>query len=151
MKILVFSDSHGTIAPMEQAVSALAPDLILHLGDYARDARLLAAACPHIPIRAVRGNCDLGSTPPELEDFIVAEKRIVMTHGHQYRVKSELTDLYNMGRAAAADLLLFGHTHIPHYEQLGAMHVLNPGSAGAKSAAIIQITDGEIQCGHLSL
>ena len=33
MKILVLSDSHGAVSPMEQAVEQTSPDLILHLGD----------------------------------------------------------------------------------------------------------------------
>ena len=32
MKILVLSDSHGAVSPMEQAVEQTSPDLILHLG-----------------------------------------------------------------------------------------------------------------------
>ena len=37
MKILVLSDSHGAVSPMEQAVEQTSPDLILHLGDCWRD------------------------------------------------------------------------------------------------------------------
>ncbi|MCL2562839.1 MAG: YfcE family phosphodiesterase [Oscillospiraceae bacterium] len=150
MQILVFSDSHNTIASMEKAVREISPDLILHLGDYETDAKVLAKAFPHIPLRFVRGNCDLISKTPETEDFIIAEKRIVMTHGHRYKVKSDLTALCNMGHFAEADLLLFGHTHIPYYEQISKMHVLNPGSA-AQCAGLIEITDGEIRCKHIPL
>ena len=151
MKILVFSDSHNTIAPMETAVREITPDLILHLGDYVLDASVLADAFPHIPLRMVRGNCDMGMGAPALEDFTIADRRIIMTHGHRYNVKYDYTALYLMGREAEADILLFGHTHIPHYEQIGHMHVLNPGSAGSRSGALIEITDGTIHCRHLSL
>ena len=150
MQILVFSDSHQVTAPMEAKVREIGPDLILHLGDNDRDARVLAAAFPHIPLRVVRGNCDVLSKSPAQEDFLAAERRIVMTHGHHYDVKSDYTALCKMGQAAGADILLFGHTHIPHYERVGSMHVLNPGSA-KESCALIQIRAGEISCEHISL
>ena len=150
MQILVFSDSHHVTSPMEQIVRELKPDLILHLGDCDSDARALAELFPHIPLRMVRGNCDLLSQSPLLEDFVLAGRRIVMAHGHRYDVKSTYTALCDMGRSLGADILLFGHTHIPHCEQLGAMHLLNPGSA-RESCALIQIQDGEITCKHISL
>ena len=150
MQILVFSDSHGHTESMEAKIRALTPDLILHLGDCDKDARRLSQTFPHIPLRMVRGNCDLGSKTSVLENFVIAETRIVMTHGHRYNVKSGYKTLYNMGHCAGADILLFGHTHIPHYEQVGAMHVLNPGSAN-ESCGLIRITDGEIICELLSL
>jgi len=153
MQLLVFSDSHNHIAPMAAKVRSVKPDLILHLGDYASDARSLADTFPHIPLRAVRGNCDFGSRAPLLEEVLIADKRIVMAHGHRYEVKSDYGPLYHMGREAGADILLFGHTHIPHYEQVGAMHVLNPGSAGRRTlnGALIRIVDGAVHCEHISL
>jgi len=150
MQILVFSDSHNDIAPMEAKVREIEPDLILHLGDYEKDAKALARLFPHIPLRLVRGNCDLGSESPNLENFVVAKRCIHMTHGHHFHVKSSYAALIDMGHSAKTDILLFGHTHIPHYEQLGAMHVLNPGSA-RESCALILIQDGGISCQHLSL
>jgi len=135
---------------MERTVRTLCPDLILHLGDYAVDAKVIADTFPHIPLRMVRGNCDMGSRVPELENFIVSDRRIIMAHGHRYNVKIDYTALYNMGRLAGADLLLFGHTHIPHYERADNMHVLNPGPANT-GYGLIQITGGEIHCRLISL
>ena len=43
MRIVVFSDSHGSVEPMLHAVREEKPDLVLHLGDHARDAEALAA------------------------------------------------------------------------------------------------------------
>ena len=154
MKILVFSDTHTRLGPMVKAVREMEPDLILHLGDHDQDAQTLAREFSHIPLRVVRGNCDFGAKTPLLEDFLFAGKRIVMTHGHRYNVKWDYTDAIEMGRASGADILLFGHTHVAHYEQAGKMHVLNPGSAGAglqKSCGLIRVTDEGILCSHLAL
>ena len=136
---------------MEAAVRSLQPDLILHLGDYAKDAEALKKTFPHTPLRAVRGNCDMGTGAPVIENFTVQGLKLILTHGHRYDVKSSYTALYNMGHFAGADLLLFGHTHIPHYEQVGKMHILNPGSVKTQSAALIQLTDGKVHCKHISL
>ena len=38
MRILVLSDSHGCVDPMQQCVELVQPQAILHLGDCARDA-----------------------------------------------------------------------------------------------------------------
>ena len=39
MRILVLSDSHGRVGPMEEAVEAVRPQQIFHLGDGWDDAR----------------------------------------------------------------------------------------------------------------
>ena len=49
MKILVLSDSHGAVSPMEQAVERTDPHLILHLGDCWRDGEKLQNRFPTIP------------------------------------------------------------------------------------------------------
>jgi len=136
------------INPVKNAVEALQPDLILHLGDHDYDTMVFADVFPHIPLRVVRGNCDYDSGHPVVADFVVEGKRIIMTHGHHYNVKQGLALLISMGQDAQADLLLFGHTHRAHYEQIGAMHVCNPGSA-RESCALVEILDGEIVCRHI--
>ena len=150
MNILVFSDSHGRTDEMSEMIRKISPDLILHLGDYDRDAEVLRKAFPHIPIRNVRGNCDVGSSAPELDNFTVEGKRIVMAHGHRYGVKYGLEALYDLVRLTEADVLLFGHTHIPHLEQIGEMYVVNPGAAN-RSCALVYIADGEVSCTHYAL
>ena len=154
MTILVFSDTHGHTGPMLETIGRTTPDLILHLGDHDRDAKDVAAKFPQIPLRVVRGNCDMGQKNPVMETFVFAEQRIIMTHGHRHNVKWGYEDIWAMGRTAGARILLFGHTHIPYYEQVGSMHVLNPGSAGTgsrKSAGLIRMTEEGIRCSHLSL
>ena len=71
MKILVFSDSHGNIQNMEQAVRGDRPDYILHLGDVNPDARALRKLFPAIPMECVCGNCD--GRRPALEEERVLE------------------------------------------------------------------------------
>jgi len=149
-KILVFSDSHRQTDTMADAIRTHTPDRVLHLGDHDADAHVLSRLFPDLPIQAVRGNCDFGSSTPETAELLIEDKKIIMTHGHRYGVKQGLTSLCNMGHFADADILLFGHTHIPHHEQIEKMHVINPGPAN-RSCALIQIENGEIAWEHLSL
>ncbi|MCL2828746.1 MAG: YfcE family phosphodiesterase [Oscillospiraceae bacterium] len=154
MNILVFSDSHGNTAPMIEAIRRETPDLILHLGDHDRDTQALTTEFPPIPFRVVRGNCDLGSRNPVLDTFELQGQRIVMTHGHVQNVKFGYAALLDMGYGAGADILLFGHTHVPYYEIAANMHVINPGSAGTgrqKSCALLRLTIEGVTCQHLSL
>ena len=60
MRILVLSDSHGCVEPMEQCVERVQPQVILHLGDCVRDAQRLEERYPQIPLLGVPGNCDYG-------------------------------------------------------------------------------------------
>jgi putative phosphoesterase len=130
MKLAVFSDSHGKTSAMIRTIRAEHPDLILHLGDYVRDAQTLKEEFPHTAIKAVRGNCDLGSDLPETEIFNCMSVRIMLTHGHKYHVKTGLDSLLLNAKLSDVDLVLFGHTHIARFEQYGKLHVLNPGTAG---------------------
>ena len=58
MLIAVFADSHGELDGMCAAIDGHRPDMVLHLGDYARDAESLEKYYPGLDIRYVRGNCD---------------------------------------------------------------------------------------------
>ncbi len=145
IKIAVFSDSHRHIAPMVQAVRQQQPDLILHLGDHAQDARSLEREFQTTALRYVRGNCDLGDWAPEQLELRLEGVRVLMTHGHRYQVKAGLDVLDYQGRAAQADLVLFGHTHVPLLQSEGGMTLLNPGSIGyGKTYGLVFIDNGQI-------
>lgn len=134
--IAVFSDSHGRTSHMLEAVRTYSPDVLIHLGDYARDARELAETFPDIPLYAVRGNCDPPSdTMPETLQTELEGHRLFMTHGHRYNVKLGLDPLLNCAHFSGAGLVLFGHTHRAVLAETGNMYVLNPGSAGAGSGS----------------
>ena len=46
IKAAVFSDSHGSTALMKECVRRVRPDVIIHLGDYERDAEALRLEFP---------------------------------------------------------------------------------------------------------
>lgn len=146
LKVLVFSDSHGLLDYMIAAVEREEPDCVLHLGDYWEDAQDLRAIYPEVPLTGVPGNCDWVADAP-LERIITLEGcRIALCHGHTRGVKTGYRDLIDYGETVGADVVLCGHTHRPHYERRGPLHVLNPGSVGrgAPTCALLRLAEGEV-------
>lgn len=123
MRLIVTSDSHGRTNLLGQAISSVETDGIVHLGDHYKDIERLH---PDIPVYAVGGNCDVGGEPERLIEL--EGKKIFMTHGHLYHVKSELQSLAHRAQSLGAHVALYGHTHIPGYEYFGRTLVLNPGA-----------------------
>lgn len=148
MTILVLSDSHSALSFMRRCVEKVKPQAVIHLGDYYEDAQCLKEAYPHIPFHIVPGNCDRYRCPIhalELLCYDVGGVRMLMTHGHNQRVKQGLGGLLAEARRYSAQAALYGHTHQAdcHREEDG-LWVLNPGSCGyfGGSAGVIE-TDGE--------
>ena len=148
LKILVMSDSHGNKENMLNAVDLESPGMILHLGDNDRDCNDIELAYPDIPLRSVRGNCDRISAELDMDEFMIENKRIFMTHGHLFSVKAGKARIIDAAVNRGIDILLFGHTHLPHYSIINNLVVVNPGSIGlgSKSYAVLDITDSEVLC-----
>lgn len=147
MKILVFSDSHGNVDHMVQAVDRERPDRIFHLGDGWQDARELHKLFPDIPMEQVPGNCDFRYTEPAVKVLDISGHRVVLCHGHMYQVKEGLMNLGYAAQEQKADLLLFGHTHIPTQEWAGRSLLVNPGSIGywgKPSYAVVRMEEGHL-------
>lgn len=133
MTYLILSDSHGRVDNITEAIRRTRPDGILFAGDGLRDLASLPHPLP-CPLWAVRGNCD-AFTLPLIRDGVADETReeerltlegvgILLMHGHRYGVKHSLTHAITHAAAMEADILLFGHTHIPEE------HHLLPGGGG---------------------
>ena len=125
MRIGVFSDTHGDISAAKRFFHSIAPlDYLFHLGDNAADGDKLAKlfVCP---VYAVRGNCDYRSDAPLERQVDLGGKRFLLLHGHQYYAMSSL--LYR-AEEVHADMVLYGHTHMPDLSADGPRLLLNPGS-----------------------
>lgn len=147
MKIVVFSDSHGEVDQMERVVRAEKPYLVLHLGDLCRDFEALQRRMPTQTMQNVCGNCDGFTETPEQRVLRVEGRRILMMHGHRYRVKSSYGAAVFAAQEQEADILLFGHTHVPYCEELDGLWVMNPGSCrghGAGYGVILLEKDGTV-------
>lgn len=129
MNILIFSDTHGnTEDPIEIIRQESMVNAIIHAGDCEADARVIQEAYPNIPVYSVAGNCDFLSHSPTELSFTLDGKKIFITHGHTYNVKSSLSRILNKAAYEDYDLLVFGHTHKSIIEYTGNAIVVNPGS-----------------------
>lgn len=129
MKALVFSDSHGNLNNLLE-VLRLHPDYeaIFHLGDVESDENVLRSITPY-PVYMVKGNCDYYSSCQEKLVFEWQGKKIVMCHGHRYlNYGNGLDNLRYLAQQENADLVMFGHTHVPFLEEVDGCIYLNPGS-----------------------
>ena len=142
-RIIVFSDTHKNIEPCIKLIENIKDiDMIIHAGDHWSDARELEGIFPDIPVKYVKGNCDFALAP--LEELIETEgKKIFVTHGHLYNAKSSLYHLFCAGKEEKADIVVFGHTHMPLTTYEDGVYFLNPGScSGYKpSYGFIDILD----------
>lgn len=122
-------------------------------------------------LAAVAGNCDgislaslSGGTARELL-LDLDGVRVLMMHGHAYGVKSGLDRAIAHAQNKGADVLLFGHTHIPfdryfaeetHFDGFSLakpLYVFNPGSlgeprGGAPSYGVLEIRNGVALLSH---
>lgn len=154
MKILVLSDSHGSVSNMEQAVELTDPDEIFHLGDCWRDAEKLHDLYPAVPMEQVPGNCDFRPLEPAEKLLLRGGRRILICHGHTYGVKQSLLSAGYAAQERQADLFLFGHTHRPFCDQRGGSLLLNPGSIGDfahPSYAVVRVEAGVLRTELLRL
>ena len=151
LKAAVFSDTHGSTAPMLEAARGAGADVLIHLGDYDRDAQALREAFPDTPLFSVCGNCDVMPLSPEKLVVPLGPVQALLTHGHRYGVSAAQADwLVYAAREAGAQIAMFGHTHSAYYETIGGVTLLNPGSAGRSrtpSWALVTVFDnGAIAC-----
>lgn len=154
MRILVLSDSHGCVEPMEQCVERVQPQVILHLGDCVRDAQRLEERYPDIPLLGVPGNCDYSGLDQPERLTELGGVRILMMHGHTRRVKSGPMAAIYAARECGADILLFGHTHQPVVDRSGDFWVMNPGCIGPgvrRTYGVITLEDGKVDCAAFRL
>ncbi|WP_350342597.1 metallophosphoesterase [Proteinivorax tanatarense] len=127
-EILVVSDTHGDHKCLEEILELLkSKDMLIHLGDNYEDFLWLKK---RVDIKAigVKGNCDLFSNGKEIELIKVEEVNIMLTHGHDFGVKSGLLNLLYYGLERKAQLILFGHTHIGYNDKYEGVNLFNPGS-----------------------
>ena len=105
-----------------------AADLILHAGDVCT-ASVLGELAAYAPVYAVLGNNDGADVAawgaPETLDLDLGGLKVSMIHDSG----PSAGRLGRMGRRfPGADLVVFGHSHIPLDEAGGGLRIFNPGS-----------------------
>lgn len=128
-KYLAFSDSHGRDENMLRVIEQYKNEIegLFFMGDLESTDDRLRDSIPG-PTYIVRGNCDWYSKAPQFQVIRRHGHVIAMTHGHRQHVNTGVDVLKYWAMEQGADLVLYGHTHVPFVEQTSAMTVLNPGS-----------------------
>lgn len=150
-RILVVSDSHGNFNVLLDIVETFAStcDALVFCGDGMDDLAILVekasnddkllAILPSV-ISFVRGNCDAENYEVNFagekrnlkcgfsSEFVASGRKIFVTHGHKSSVNITMDFLLSKASEANSDIVFYGHTHIPHYEENDGTLILNPGS-----------------------
>jgi hypothetical protein len=152
-RIGIISDTHGLVHPRVSEVFA-SLDAIVHAGDVG-GGHVLDALRALAPVTFVEGNVDDGAGEGIVRTR-VGGLRILLTHvlprphAAAARVKSSL-------RSEPADLVIFGHSHLPHDETIGGIRYFNPASAGPRrfdyptSLGIVECSHAGWEARHLAL
>ena len=148
MRIGVISDTHGLLRP--EVFDAFAGvDHILHAGDIG-SAVVLEELRAIAPVTAVAGNVDgfRCGDAGETARVTLGGLRFFLTHilDRPRRPRREWLDEL---RRAPADLVVFGHSHLPHDELIEGVRYLNPASAGPRRfdypVSVALIEDGAVR------
>jgi len=155
MNVLVISDTHGNVDRAFTAHTLSEPiDIVIHLGDGSADADYLREALD-VPVITVAGNCDPCSNAPRERVWECEGKRILLTHGDAYQVKSGLVRLRQRAEEICVDAVLFGHTHQCVLENNSGLLLLNPGSLSNtchhRSYAVLTVTPEGITSRHYDI
>jgi uncharacterized protein len=132
LRVVVLADTHAPrrwkTCPAGVARHLRRADLILHAGDVCT-AAVLDELAGYAPVRAVRGNNDGPDVAawgaPDVAELDLGGLNVAMIHdsgaaaGRMRRMRR---------RFPAADLLVFGHSHIPLDESADGLRIFNPGS-----------------------
>lgn len=128
MLIAIVSDSHCNRESIERVKKKISvADVLLFLGDGERDLRDICDGFKG-DVYAVRGNCDISGLYPEEQVIELGDRKIFMCHGHRYGVKLGYNSIFYRGKELGADIVLFGHSHLPIIEHEAGMILMNPGS-----------------------
>jgi len=150
MRLLVISDSHGDLSNAVKAIKNTDNvDLLVHLGDYYRDALKLQEMFPGLAAEYVYGNSDFLTGDTMAEKTLEYEGvKIFITNGHRYSIKWGYERLCMKANDVNADMVLFGHTHKADAILRNGRLLLNPGSISEsrssrnESYAVIDINKG---------
>jgi putative phosphoesterase len=162
MKIIIFSDSHGSPYNMERALRMHKDaEAVFFLGDGLTDIDGIRLSDEARMWLAVKGNCDfrgifMNAEAAKIEQITLEGRNIILTHGDMYDVKYGTEKIKSLAQSRKADIVLFGHTHQPYNEYVPGdrpFYLFNPGSIGNHpySFGVLTLSEGAVLLSHGSL
>lgn len=156
MKVGILSDTHMMKKFIDMTIPYLKDcDLIIHAGDNFSDSKYVHSMT-NVGVMAVKGNCDFDNVEEELV-FEVEGKTIFLCHGDSYGVKYGLEEIEKKAKEYEADIVIFGHTHIPLQIEKDSILYINPGSVSLprqvtyRSFVIMDIQDSNIKIDEIKI
>jgi len=152
-RLLVLSDTHGHVRTLE-LVFKWAQDCnqsgginaAVFLGDGASDLTQGASATGFsCEWKLVRGNNDFDFSLPLSDTFDFYGHRFYLCHGHRAALYNGYHTLLAAAQNLHAEAVLFGHTHVPFYNDDNKILLINPGSVG-RPRSQIGATFAVIEC-----
>ena len=159
MRVIVLSDTHAPrrwqSCPPAVASWLRQADAILHAGDVCT-ADVLTELAQYAPVQAVLGNNDGTDVArwgaPATLQIELAGLRVAMIHDSGQAAGR----LRRMRRAfPSAELVIFGHSHIPQDASDGGLRIFNPGSPTDRrrqphgTLGVLDIADGQLAAARI--
>jgi len=152
-RIGVISDTHGVLHPAVPDVFANV-DAIIHAGDIGGE-HVLEALRKLAPLTSVDGNND-DATGEEIVRTKLGTLRVLLTHilPRPHRLARRVVASL---REEPADVVVFGHSHLPHNEIVSGVRYFNPASSGPRrfdypvSVGLFEKTGREWNAVHVAL
>lgn len=152
MRAIVVSDSHNDVSSLERAIDSQGKlDLIIHLGDIARDVDYIESYYYPTKVVSVVGNNDFMRREDYERVLEFDGHKIFLCHGHTQSVSSGYERLEATARRLGCEAALFGHTHRSVLERReDGLIILNPGSVSrprgcAPSFAVLETENGKLK------
>ena len=125
MKILVFSDNHGSLDELDHILNNFRFDRIFGLGDHEVNKYELDSR----NVFPVKGNSPLDDMDYLVDRICEIEGfKFLFTHGHTHSVRHGLLFLSLFARTNNVDITFYGHTHTANIEIDNGKYFINPGS-----------------------
>lgn len=147
-RVIVVSDSHGEVQNLRECFAMAQKkgriDAAVFLGDGADDFAVIRQELEASGVQcyAVAGNNDWRCDDPKEIIFSIGGVRFYACHGHTRHVKYGLDRLWYAARENEAQVVLYGHTHVPDITLDYGLQLVNPGavcSRRPKGAAFAEI------------
>jgi len=130
MRILIISDTHRHHEPLEDILIEDGPfDMLIHCGDLeGEEDEIFNLTGPECACIMVPGNNDYFSQLPRERSVTLEGHTIWITHGHHYYVSTDPSLIKYEAEHRGAEIVMYGHTHIPVIDETGPVIAINPGS-----------------------